>query len=230
MVLLEMSPDKVFGIIMLIIVALFGIWLIIKTKGIIIVIVLLIWGGMNLYEEYFNVDKKLGCISGDCYNGNGTLRAENINGKIVTYKGSFKNGEKHGKGKLIAETGTYYDGEFRNNKKHGKGILQGIDGTTYVGYWENEEYIGETKSKSQNSTSNSSPCSNFDYEIINQWLESQGDYAAEYTIKIICKNNDNTRRLSKIQNQWGKVEYGTYLGDRKKFSNEFNAAKHACGC
>jgi len=52
------------------------------------------------------------------------------------YKGEFKNGKKHGKGKQTQFDGSVYRGDFKNDKKHGHGVLAWPDGQKYEGDWE----------------------------------------------------------------------------------------------
>lgn len=49
------------------------------------------------------------------------------------YKGSFKNGLSHGKGKLTSADGMVYEGDFAFDFQHGKGTLQWPDGHVYTG-------------------------------------------------------------------------------------------------
>jgi len=58
------------------------------------------------------------------------------------YKGEFKNGEKHGVGKLICNNGDVYEGEFENGKKHGVGKLICNNGDVYDGKFENGKKHG----------------------------------------------------------------------------------------
>jgi hypothetical protein len=62
-------------------------------------------------------DSNVGCISGDCINGEGT--------------NTWANGEK-------------YTGQWKDDKKHGKGIMYNPDGSIrQKGNFQSDKYIGE---------------------------------------------------------------------------------------
>lgn len=75
------------------------------------------------------------------------------------YKGEVENGEMHGKGEFIFNTGTRYQGSFKNNNMEGRGKLTYVSGKVYEGTfrnnvlegpgackWENGDfYVGEFK-------------------------------------------------------------------------------------
>lgn len=89
------------------------------------------------------------CISGNCQNGNGEYYIPRMR---ATYKGQFKDGLFHGKGKMTFEKPIgsdgkpfdmgFYDGEWERGEKNGYGVQDyGGDPTfsrkTYYGYWKN---------------------------------------------------------------------------------------------
>lgn len=53
------------------------------------------------------------------------------------YEGEWKNGQKHGKGRMQYASGNVYEGEWRDNVKHGFGTMKWVD--------RNQEYTGEWK-------------------------------------------------------------------------------------
>lgn len=61
-----------------------------------------------------------------------------------TYRGSFKNEEKHGYGKLYNDEGigNYFKGLWVNDKKKGRGTLKLANGDKYDGCWENSKKHG----------------------------------------------------------------------------------------
>ncbi len=63
-----------------------------------------------------------------------------INGK-TQYKGEFKNGLPHGKGKFTYEFGSYYEGDFENGKFNGQGRLIEPGGDYKVGLFKNGKYV-----------------------------------------------------------------------------------------
>jgi len=90
------------------------------------------------------VDSLKGTYTGECKNGkaNGTGKAVGIN----TYDGEFKNGLPEGKGKYTWGNGDYYYGSWKKGQKDGKGELHhfenGVERLT-TGYWKKDNYRGE---------------------------------------------------------------------------------------
>jgi len=85
-----------------------------------------------------------GSYSGDCSNGlaqgKGTARGRDV------YSGSFDQGLPDGKGVYTDSAGNSYKGYWKNGLKHGRGKLTSkTDGkkTTLTGYWANGTYAGE---------------------------------------------------------------------------------------
>ena len=75
-----------------------------------------------------------GCISGNCFNGEGTYIWSNGD----KYYGSWINGEFNGSGKFLWFDGRSYSGDWLNNKKHGEGVFKWKNGAIYSGYWHND--------------------------------------------------------------------------------------------
>ena len=85
---------------------------------------------------------ELGCISGDCVNGKGTLVEETERG-LRTYRGDFIDGKFHGFGRLTFEkAGETYKGRFMLGKKWGRGTLWDKQGNIYIGEWRNDRRNG----------------------------------------------------------------------------------------
>ena len=65
--------------------------------------------------------------------GEGTMRT--LNGDV--YTGKFKNGFKHGIGKIVYGSGNnkggWFEGEWAYNKKEGQGVCQDSNGDRYEG-------------------------------------------------------------------------------------------------
>jgi hypothetical protein len=58
------------------------------------------------------------------------------------YKGEFKDGKRHGKGKLVMSDSEYYEGEFKDDKMNGKGKLVMSDSEYYEGEFKDDEMTG----------------------------------------------------------------------------------------
>ena len=87
-------------------------------------------------------DIELGCVSGDCVNGSGTLVEETARG-IRTYRGDFIDGVFNGYGRLsYDDEGETYKGRFVSGKKQGQGTLWDAKGNVYIGEWRNDRRNG----------------------------------------------------------------------------------------
>lgn len=75
-----------------------------------------------------------GCVSGNCFNGEGTYIWPNGD----KYYGSWLNGKFDGKGDFLWFDGRSYSGDWQNNKKHGEGVFKWGNGAIYSGYWHND--------------------------------------------------------------------------------------------
>ena len=85
---------------------------------------------------------EVGCITGDCANGKGTLVEETERG-LRTYRGDFIDGKFHGFGRLTYEDEReHYKGRFMSGKKWGRGTLWDRNGNIYMGEWRNDRRNG----------------------------------------------------------------------------------------
>lgn len=85
---------------------------------------------------------KMGCIQGNCENGDGTYVYKE---GAARYVGSFQNDVPHGTGVCTYANGDRYTGEWGEGAFNGRGTLTLHDGTTVDGYWRGGEYIGKEK-------------------------------------------------------------------------------------
>jgi len=88
----------------------------------------------------------LGCIKGDCINGQGTETFANG----YTYTGEFKNGKQNGQGTEKYANGYTYTGEFKNGKRTGQGTETFANGYTYTGEFKNGIRTGQGTEKYAN--------------------------------------------------------------------------------
>ncbi|WP_421811982.1 MORN repeat-containing protein [Flagellimonas sp.] len=89
-------------------------------------------------------------------------------GNQMHYIGQVKDGQAHGFGVALLDTGSRYEGEWKNNQRHGDGTFYWSDGEYYVGnykndkrsglgtyYWPNgEKYTGEWKDDKRSGSGN----------------------------------------------------------------------------
>jgi hypothetical protein len=88
------------------------------------------------------VGDELGCISGNCENGVGTLVEETPDG-LRRYQGDFVNGKFHGFGKLeLIDKKITYKGNFQNGQKSGRGSEWDRENSVYIGQWRNNRRNG----------------------------------------------------------------------------------------
>ncbi len=90
------------------------------------------------------LDSLKGTYTGECKNGkaNGNGKAVGVN----TYDGAFKNGFPEGKGKYTWSNGDYYYGSWKKGQKDGKGELHQFENgkeKLISGYWKNDNFRGE---------------------------------------------------------------------------------------
>ncbi|MFN0203701.1 MAG: hypothetical protein ACKVTZ_19395 [Bacteroidia bacterium] len=81
---------------------------------------------------------KIGCIRGDCKNGEGSFLFESGD----KYEGEFKGELFEGKGVYHAANGTHYKGTFKEGKFYGYGILKDATGSDYQGDFKNGKFSG----------------------------------------------------------------------------------------
>jgi hypothetical protein len=89
-------------------------------------------------ENTSSAEMQVGCISGDCFAGRGTLAY--IDGS--RYEGFFREGRPNGRGTFYYPNGERYQGEFKDGLPWGKGILYQLNGQVLDGYWSEGEYSG----------------------------------------------------------------------------------------
>lgn len=85
---------------------------------------------------------QLGCIQGDCSNGQGTYVFKDAEAKYI---GTFQSGTMSGKGTIYYKNGTRYTGNWSRGLFHGIGTLYQQDGIQITGNWENGEFRPSTK-------------------------------------------------------------------------------------
>ncbi|MDB3966741.1 hypothetical protein N9399_03210 [Porticoccaceae bacterium] len=81
---------------------------------------------------------EIGCVDGDCSNGEGTYLSSNGD----RYIGQWKDGKKHGQGIYKRPDGRTYIGQFKYDNATGQGSYTWTNGKKYVGDWKNNKYNG----------------------------------------------------------------------------------------
>ena len=80
--------------------------------------------------------KKIGCVSGDCANGNGVFVHETQG----SYKGSWENGRRHGYGVQYYPNGQkMFVGEYYQGKRQGSGMFYFRNGERFEGQFSNDK-------------------------------------------------------------------------------------------
>ena len=85
------------------------------------------------------ISPTIGCIKGDCKNGQGTL----IFSSGTQYAGGFTDGNLDGQGTLTLYDGSKYVGEFKDDLVNGQGTFTLSNGSKYVGGFKNGDYGGQ---------------------------------------------------------------------------------------
>jgi uncharacterized protein (TIGR02145 family) len=94
---------------------------------------------------------------------------ENDSKEREKYVGEWKNGKRHGKGKLKWRTGGLYEGIWKNDLRSGKGVFSSQEGI-YNGHWKGGERSGKGKFTWENGE---------EYE--GEWLNDKMHGAGLYT-------------------------------------------------
>lgn len=96
--------------------------------------------GTWMEGEYVGRDRSridIGCVEGDCQNGQGTYVFQD--GRAM-YVGPFKNGRPEGDGLCYFINGNIYEGEWLKGSFHGYGSLLQANGATLSGEWQYGNY------------------------------------------------------------------------------------------
>lgn len=87
--------------------------------------------------------EQLGCVRGDCENGEGSYIEIGPEGR-TEYRGHFRNGRYHGFGRLeYVNEKAVYKGYWKNGKRDGRGIYWDRDNNVYMGQWKNDRRNGQ---------------------------------------------------------------------------------------
>ncbi len=103
--------------------------------------------GDNTYNS-----KQVGCIKGDCKNGEGIYIFSDRQGRYV---GTFLDGKPHGEGTVFYRDGSRYKGQLDQGAINGYGVLYHSNGRKSEGYWNNGAYTGKSASQNTFTTSSS---------------------------------------------------------------------------
>ena len=85
-------------------------------------------------------EDKVGCIKGDCEDGEGVYVYEDHE---AVYTGTFSNGKAHGSGICRYANGDRYEGQWAYGWFEGMGTLYLTDDVIVQGYWQEGEFMGE---------------------------------------------------------------------------------------
>ena len=100
---------------------------------------------LGLFSCNLSLAKDIKCVEGNCINGQGTeiisFPKSNMSPGDNKYIGEFKDGKRHGEGKLTTRTGRTFVGEWKNGKKDGYGIWEDKY-FKYIGYFKNGRIHG----------------------------------------------------------------------------------------
>jgi hypothetical protein len=90
-----------------------------------------------------NGETYIGCFENDLYNRFGKLRysKNDIHDRKI-YIGEFKNGPRHGKGRLEWTNGDIYEGEYQDNIKHGFAKEWYNNGNRFEGFFKDGQRSG----------------------------------------------------------------------------------------
>jgi hypothetical protein len=93
---------------------------------------------LNTYLKLNEDPIKVGCVEGNCNNGNGTYNYDDGN----VYVGPFKNGKRHGTGGVLTySNGDVFRVKFVDDNFNGYGVYVSSNKISYTGLW--TEIIGD---------------------------------------------------------------------------------------
>jgi hypothetical protein len=98
------------------------------------------WRQGEFLGTSLTVRGKVGCVDGDCENGQGTYVYKEGSAKYI---GTFKDETPHGYGTCTYANGDVYVGEWQEGAFGGRGTLTLRDKTIVEGFWRGGEYIGK---------------------------------------------------------------------------------------
>lgn len=98
------------------------------------------WSQGEFLGNSLIVRGKVGCIDGDCDNGQGTYVYKEGSAKYI---GTFKDKTPHGYGTCTYANGDVYVGEWKEGAFEGRGTLTLRDKTIVEGFWRSGEYLGK---------------------------------------------------------------------------------------
>jgi hypothetical protein len=105
-----------------------------------------IWREGQLLKPMANLNLRLdgnatrfkpGCISGNCFEGNGVK----LYPDGMIFLGDFKNGVRNGYGKVYNPDKTIYEGRWVNDKMDGSGVFINDQGLKKSGVWKENAYV-----------------------------------------------------------------------------------------
>ena len=85
----------------------------------------------------------VGCIEGDCENGQGTYSYAYGEWKGDKYVGEYKDGLRNGQGTYSYANGDKYVGEWKDDRKNGQGTWTDTNGNKFVGEFKYDKRNGK---------------------------------------------------------------------------------------
>jgi hypothetical protein len=99
------------------------------------------WRQGEFYGSSLIESGKVGCLEGNCKDGDGVFVFE---GGTAKYTGAFKNSKPNGTGACVFSNGDRYRGNWVDGAFDGKGTLFLSNSTEITGFWSSGEYAGKT--------------------------------------------------------------------------------------
>jgi hypothetical protein len=150
-----------------------------------LVIFLGVLGTTRLLAAVAQVGNELGCVSGNCVNGVGTL-VEKLDDGLRRYRGEFKNGHYDGFGKLeFLRQRITYKGNFKKGMRWGRGTQWDEKKSVFIGQWRGDKrngkgvqafHVEEWKEDKYTENWLEKNTENYSGEFLNDNFDGQGTY------------------------------------------------------
>ncbi|CAF1193350.1 unnamed protein product [Didymodactylos carnosus] len=125
---------------------------------------------------------------------------------VVSYRGEYHRGRRHGNGTLVWRDGRTYTGKFANDRRGGIGTMTYRDGSTYTGAF----VKGRRQGKGQRTYANGSTYQGSYENDVKQGLFVVHNGNGDRTIEVYDKGELKKRSSSRLRSNSVSNDYGVF--------------------